>query len=702
MEKNDNLQEMLHDEVVAVPDSLLPDQIRKKLKELDEKEFHDVQPCSSRTMSRGGSLVKRLCIGGAAAAAAACIAVAAFAYHPFRDDGGIGLSEAGQGRQSGAGGAAGTDAVPGSSGDPDNAPAAGNSGDNYALAFDNMNEYEKMRGEQKTEYKNYEENYETETSSGGAGDDTAKNGSVHSDTNVRTAGVDEGDIVKTDGKHIYICDRTRGKVFIYLANGKKPRKVASISLKKKTSYLTDLYVRGDRLVVVGVQYDPSMKQIKAMYEAENQNFENFNKKSWSSGWGCCGTEKQGDVGPAVYMKTFIYNLDNPEKPALMHEFFQDGSYMDSRMAGETLYLFSDRSFDTANIRKKKITSYVPQIGGECVGDEGISVQEQVVGGEYAVMSSINIADCSYIDKYAVLSGIDCRLYVSGKHIYLLGDQCGGTADKSTVMKLSYGGGKIKKVATGKYRGYVLNDYCIDEKDGCLRLVTTYFDKKDRARNGLFVMDENLKVTGKLTNLAKNEEIYSARFIDDTAYFVTYRNTDPLFAVDVSDAKSPKLLGYLKIPGFSRYLHPYNDHLLLGMGVETAGGDSDMTKGIKLSMFDISDPTNVREVAKTVLDGYVESEAEYNPNALFIDVEKNLFGFDAVDYKKNKYDYMVYSYDGKKGFVRKFVCGFSENEEYEGGGVRGIYIDNYFYVVSVGNRIVSYDLAGFKKLGSVGM
>ena len=118
-------------------------------------------------------------------------------------------------------------------------------------------------------------------------------------------------------------------------------------------------------------------------------------------------------------------------------------------------------------------------------------------------------------------------------------------------------GKLNGVAKTRVNGYLNDSFSIDEYNGYLRLVTTV----DRT-NAVYVLDEKLEETGKIENLAKDERIYSARFMGDIGYFVTYRETDPLFSVDLSDPANPKIIGELKIPGFSEYLHPYGDLSLI--------------------------------------------------------------------------------------------------------------------------------------------
>ena len=215
---------------------------------------------------------------------------------------------------------------------------------------------------------------------------------------------------------------------------------------------------------------------------------------------------------------------------------------------------------------------------------------------------------------------------------------------------------------------------------------------------MYIFDKDLKVKGKIEGLAKGEHIKSARFMGDMAYFVTFRQTDPLFSVDVSDPANPKILGYLKIPGFSEYLHPFGNGLLFGLGQdadEKVGG----TKGLKLSMFDISNPADVKEIAKKLFnerdEDYSNSEAEYERKSILVDAAKNLIGFPVSYYSSAKRrqinQYVRYGFDKEKGFYERFRADFPEFDSY-GGNYRGLYIGKHFYIVAVNiDEVLSFDM-----------
>ena len=195
--------------------------------------------------------------------------------------------------------------------------------------------------------------------------------------------------------------------------------------------------------------------------------------------------------------------------------------------------------------------------------------------------------------------------------------------------------------------------------------------------------------GSVTDLAKDEVIYSVRFDGPVGYFVTFRQVDPLFAVDLSDARNPKVLSSLKIPGFSEYLHMYDKGLLFGFGKE-ANAENGKVSGLKLSMFNVSDPKDVSELKTLKLDASW-SDASYNHKAILVDSKRSLIAFPA----DNKY--FIYGYDKDKGFFQK--AKIDMGSDVWDGTLRGLFINEVFYVCS-SEKITAYSLSDFGKLGSL--
>ena len=189
-----------------------------------------------------------------------------------------------------------------------------------------------------------------------------------------------------------------------------------------------------------------------------------------------------------------------------------------------------------------------------------------------------------------------------------------------INKISTDKNKISVESNGKVPGHVINQFSMDEKDNILRIATTISRRwssidysRTESTNNIYTLDKNMNIIGSLEGLAETESIYSTRFIDDRLYMVTFRQVDPFFVIDLSDPTDIKELGKLKIPGFSRYLHPYDDNTIIGIGQDaTATG---RTKGLKISLFDVEDVQNPTEVAKYVTEErYASSTALYEHKA----------------------------------------------------------------------------------------
>ena len=385
-------------------------------------------------------------------------------------------------------------------------------------------------------------------------------------------------------------------------------------------------------------------------------------------------------------RVVTYDVQDKKHPKKAGEVSQNGEYELSRISDGYMYIFSNY-WVAEKWKKKHPSTYIPYVDGNLMKAKDIYLPEGTKGCMYEIVSSINLKQPDKIaDSKAIFSeGGDT--YVSNKNIYYYEEEWTGNGkqEKTLLRKLSYKKGKLAVVAQKTFRGYLNDSFSIDEYDGYLRMVVT------RGKtNAVYVLDQKLKLTGKITNLAKDERVYSARFLGDTGYFVTYKETDPLFSVDLSNPKNPKILGRLKIPGFSNYLHFYGEDKLLGIGMDV-DKKGDVTDGVKLSMFDISDKKNVKEEHKYTLKDIYSTDVEWDYKAALIDVEKNIIGFPAGG--ENRQMYYLFSYTEEKGFQSNM------KEKIYGSdalSTRGIYIKDRLYVIH-GNVLKAYSLKTYKKV-----
>ena len=282
-------------------------------------------------------------------------------------------------------------------------------------------------------------------------------------------------------------------------------------------------------------------------------------------------------------------------------------------------------------------------------------------------------------------------------------------------------GEVSYSSKNKVIGKTINQYSLDENGNNLR-VALYDDNGAR----VVVFDKNMKHIGSTNYVAKGERMYSSRFIGDKAYLVTYKTMDPLFVIDLSDETSPKVLGELHIPGYSTYLHPYDENHLIGIGMETeevvnrnsSGKVSSITSkivGMKMALFDVSDVNSPKEISNVVIgDRKTTSAILTNPKALLFSKEKELIAIPVNNYKDEfevetsgesysemistytNYDksyiaegYFVYKINLEEGFKLKGIITHETDSDknktygyyYNSKLLRGLYIDKNLYTVS---------------------
>ena len=495
-------------------------------------------------------------------------------------------------------------------------------------------------------------NSATAADTGVAQNSKSSENAVYSETNVRQEGVDEADVVKTVGRYLYtLKDNGRSVAIVDTSNGEL-QMVISIPVEDDDQ-AREFYVNDGHLILVS----------------------EFNQEREDGTWTYASTDT----------RVTTYDITDPEKPEKAGEVTQSGSYTSSRLTDGHLYLFTQYSVDvTSGITPKDKKDYIPYVNQQMLEADDIYLPPFSQAYMYEVVSSVDVAKPGEIQDTKAIFSDGGELYVSNDNIYWYETQWSDKTE-TVIKRISYKDGKLKAEASGKVDGYINDSFSIDEYDGYLRVVTT-----DDETNGLYILDSKMKEVGSITGLAEGEQVYSARLLGDMGYFVTYEQTDPLFSVDLSDPKNPKIIGKLKIPGFSEYLHFYGENQLLGIGMDV-DEDGFTTNGVKLSMFDISDSSDVKEIQKYTLENVYSAAVMYDYKAVLIDPEKNVIGFAADG--NNGENYYVFSYNNTNGFE----CLMSETVNGKGyQSARGVYVDNTLYVVK-GNIIEAYDMADYQKI-----
>ncbi len=550
------------------------------------------------------------------------------------------------------------------------------------------------------------------------GNDTTTTGRTeHSDTYNQEEGVLEADIVKTDGEFIYyLASGNYGKDF-KMANSLYSVKAsdgvfaepAVIDLEQvfenataytrdpQTLSVLDMYLYNDLIAVIGSNTDYSYYPCD---EGENSAM------------------LYGDAYCEAYSETFVAFFSQGEKPQLVDFYSQEGYYSDVRIAPDGfMYLVTETtSQDYDNIEdEENVSALVPSYtndGDTCciepacifVPEEGIPESNRIF---YTVISSINlntpaVAELSEVTSIASASG---NIYCSANNLYLASGY-----DKTEITRVALDSGSITPVATGSVNGYIKDQFSMSEHNGYFRIATTVDTWRDslwdqitgetgrEINNHLYVLDMELNQVGHITDFGIDETIKSVSYSGDMAYVVTYEQTDPLFSIDLTNPAQPVILDELKILGYSSYMQNWSDGLLLGFGPDA--DEYGIENGVKLVMFDNSDPNNLNEVGIYAInhndEQWLYSMAVWERKALLIAPEKNLIGFpvDMEYYENDKwYDeskYLFFSYDNGEFTLRGELSSGKSTEYGKGNLNRAVYIGDYVYALSA-DKFISADI-----------
>lgn len=472
----------------------------------------------------------------------------------------------------------------------------------------------------------------------------------YSETNVQTFGIDESDVVKTDGKYLYLL---RGSSVSIVSAGEEMKQVGEIGPEgaDASAGVCAMYVDGDKLILMVQEYSANLEK----KESEDAAYYDM---------------LYIDEGRSVSVLT--YDISDKKKPVLAGKVTQDGSYVTSRKDGNIVYLFTGQYL--LEDYGKNPADAIPEVNAKKVAEDCIYIGER---GERALLiSSLSLYHPGTVRDTVMILDNGSEIYMGEDSLYLYRTDHKGFAETTQIAKFSLTGGFLNGEAAASVRGMVRDTFAVHEKDNKLRVLTTDMSGADM-ENCLFLLDENLRVTGTLEHIAVGESIYAARYLGDMAYFITYRNTDPLFAADLSDERNPKLAGELKITGFSEYLHFWGEDKLLGFGYET-DPESGVQKGLKLVMFDMSDPAKLKILGTKVLQETSYSPALYDYKTILADPQENLIGFVAESYRRGlKRNYELYQWNGD-GFERILSESLTE-DKFDNANYRGLYIGEKFYI-----------------------
>jgi uncharacterized secreted protein with C-terminal beta-propeller domain len=480
---------------------------------------------------------------------------------------------------------------------------------------------------------------------------------VYSTTNIQVAGVDEADIVKTDGEYLYLVSGSN--VFIVKAYPSEEAEILAKIAFNDTN-IVGIFVSEDsgRLAVLGCKYwfPP--------YYLGLYNVASF----------------------VIDVKTFlnVYDISDKSAPISMKNFTMTGSYFNSRMIGDYVYFVTSQP---AYIILE--TVILPKIHTD-EGFKEISASEIFYANAsdeyfmYTTVVAMNIQDTTEEPTHkTLLLGGTSSMYVSPRNIYITFPE---TNEETAIYRIRIENSTITPEAKGKVFGRELNQFSMDEDGEYFRIATTtrFFGTSE---NNLYILNMNLSIVGSLEDFAPEGEVMdSARFIGNRCYLTTsVIRKDPFFVIDVENATAPKILGELKIPGFTNYLHPYDENHLIGVGRYE-------NNSVKIMLFDVSNVT-----APIVIDTYsVQGQYSDSPvfedhKAFLFDKSKDLLAMPVSSYNydwENSWQWQglyVFNVTSSNGIVlRGNITHMGENAYFSDIGYwlrRAIYIENVLYTIS---------------------
>ncbi|MBI5332147.1 MAG: beta-propeller domain-containing protein [Candidatus Aenigmarchaeota archaeon] len=567
----------------------------------------------------------------------------------------------------------------------------------------------------------------------------------YSTTNIQTAGVDEADIVKNDGKYIYTVSENKIVIIdAYPADSMKI--IAEIELNRSVQ---EIFVNDGKLVVFGSGYN--------YYPLKAGAAESII---------CIGC---GYGSSEAFVN--VYDITDRTEPVLAKNLTLNGSYYDSRMIENNVYVITQENayiFD-GGIRLPAIME--DGVSKEIPATDVYYFDYPDTSYNFNTIISLNLDTLEY-DSKTFLFGYNQNMYVSLDNIYLihqkqivyrdyqkrmideviipslstdlaqgartvmdsnvseyekysriqeivnnyaesLGPEQGVVfmkdlekkriefdamiekeRERTVINKIKIANG-IEYSATGEVPGYTLNQFSMDEYSGMFRIATTT-SWGARAANHLYILDGSLNIIGKLEDIAVGERIYSTRFLGEKLYMVTFRQIDPLFVIDMSIPTDPKILGFLKIPGVSDYLHPYDQNHVIGIGRDAS--EEGRITGMKIALFDATDPANPVEKSRYIIgDQGTYSEVLNDHKAFLFSREKNLMVMPVIVYEKDGRDWPEFSWQGvyvfninENGFELKGKITHDtrvKNETYWYGDYqyqirRSLYMNDILYTISM--------------------
>ena len=519
------------------------------------------------------------------------------------------------------------------------------------------------------------------------GDAGLVEGEDFSGTNNQEVGVDEPDFVKTDGQYIYTL--TNGTFSIVEANSDNPAVRGSTFVDYE---IQEMLILGDRVYLFGTSYGEIMFDERALEDAEGEFASN-------------GFVEEGFYGPTVQViELDTSNVDSPEQVSMLDV---EGRYLSARLIDGQISLAiqseqhdlgfvfpqgrngEDRAadFNREVVLDTQISDWLPDytltVNGSTSSGQLSDCEQVHAPAEFAGFGSLSVLTfdgTSGLDDPNAVSVLaeGQNVYASSTNMWIsttqwfdwaaMDDSTRRVAEESFTSQIhgfSIDGGSPAYVASGSVRGHLLNQFAMSEHEGVLRVATTdgsIWGNNEDSESFVttFEVDDNvLRQLGQVGDMGRGEQIFAVRFVGDTAYVVTFRQTDPFYTVDLSDPTNPTVLGELKITGFSGQLHPVGPDHVIGIGQEAT--EEGRQIGAKVTLFDVSDLSNPIDVANWVVDD-AWSDAQWDHRAFLWWPQEDLAVLPVQNYQDQFFGAVAFRVDTEAGTLTEAARITHEPEE----------------------------------------
>lgn len=567
--------------------------------------------------------------------------------------------------------------------------------------------------------------YDYSTNKGTSSIESNKNISTeeYSTTNLQVENVDEADIVKTDGKYIYSITDDKVVITETLEDGKMKivSKISNIEIPE------EIFLSNNKLIVIST-ISSNKNTVVDIFDISDKS----NPKKLKN----VELKLKYYTSRLINDKVYIFSSGNITKNNLDKYYYYDNK----NKKHISVYSINDNpeklDYNKIMYVKGVNTKYLTAIMDidlnnlEDINFNGIMMN---ISNAYISQNNIYVAENKYkYDEYKLSS------IFKFKGIFGMFSEDSNYGKYTNIYKFNIRNEKIEYVNSAEEKGTTINQFSMDEYNGNLRVALN----DGTNQNKIAIFNEKMKKIGGINNIAQGEKIYSTRFINDRAYMVTFKTVDPLFVIDLSDPQNPQILGKLKIPGYSTYLHPYDENHIIGIGNDTktkvnknalgkVTSETTTVTGIKMAIFDVTDVNNPKEMfTQKIGDSKTYSSVLSNHKSLLFSKEKNLIAIPINSYNTNisvnvandnisssdisskiknnriSNGYLVYNIDLNEGFKQKGIITHNADVKYFNYSkytdeLRGLYINNILYTVS--NRYIkSNDLDTLQEKSSLNL